>query len=204
VDVLLREETEMRALLAALMIVACAVTAFAGTNPDVRIYLDVDPPFGVHEVHPNPGTTFDVYVCLDCLGAGSGTRGTAFLLERSFVGFKLSQTSLMGGLDFGDAEVDGWTLAAGSDCLYPDASGVVCVGVIQYLYQGPDPGTLDILPHPGTGREVLDCDFASDFYCVAANLGVSMPPNPGESGCDCEPPAPVEDATWGGIKSLYR
>ena len=198
----------MKALLAALMIAAFAMTAFAGTNPDIRIYLDVDPPFGVHEVHPEPGATFDVYVCLDCFGEGGGTRGTAFLLVRTFAGFKLSQTSLLGGLDFGDAETDpGWTLAAGADCVYPDANGVVCVGRLTYLYQGVA-GTLDILPHgqdePGTGREVLDCDFASDFYCVYANLGVSMPPNPGESGCDCEPPSPVEDATWGGIKSLYR
>jgi hypothetical protein len=194
----------MKVLLAVLMVGAFAVTAFAGTNPDVRIYLDVDPPVGVHEVHPTPGSTFDVFVCMDCLGEGSGTRGVGFLLQRTFVGFKLAQTSLMGGLDFGDAEVDGWTLAAGADCLYPDVNGVVCVGSLTYLYQGPDPGTIDILPHPGTGAEVLDCDFASDFFCVYANLGVSMPPNPGDPDCDCEPASPVEDATWGAIKSLYR
>jgi hypothetical protein len=194
---------EMRALLAVLMIAAFALTAFAGTNPNVRIYLEAEPNAHVHEVHPLADETFDVYVCLDCFGAGGGARGTAFLLVRTFEGFKVSQTSLMAGLDFGDAEADGWTLAAGANCLYPDADGVVCVGVITYLYLGV-PGTLDILPHPGTFNEVLDCDFASDFFCVHANLGVSMPPNPGEFGCDCEPPAPVEDATWGGIKALYR
>jgi len=198
----------MRALLAVLMIGAFAAAAFAGTNPDIRIYLDVDPPVKVHEIHPDAGATFDVYVCLDCFGEGSGTRGTAFLLQRTFTGFKLSQTSLMGGLDFGDAETDpGWTLAAGADCIYPDANGVACIAVIQYLYQG-GPGTLNILPHglvePGTGREVLDCDFASDFYCIYANLGVSVPPDPGDDGCVCEPASPVEDATWGSIKSLYR
>jgi hypothetical protein len=198
----------MKSLLAVLMIGAFAVTAFAGANPNIRIYLDVDPPVKVHEIHPDAGTTFDVYVCVDCFGEGSGTRGTAFLLQRTFTGFKLSQTSLMGGLDFGDAETDpGWTLAAGADCVYPDANDVACIAVIQYLYQG-GPGTLDLLPHglvePGTGREVLDCDFASDFYCIYANLGVSVPPNPGETDCICEPASPVEDATWGSIKSLYR
>ena len=54
--------------------------------------------------------------------------------------------------------------------------------MIQYLYLGV-PGTLDIVPHPGTGREVLDCDFASDFYCILGHLGVCTPPNPGEE-CD--------------------
>ena len=191
-----------RALLSLLLIAFVAVPVFAGQNPDIRIYLDVDPPTKIHEIHPGASESFDVYVCLDCFGTDGGTRGTAFLLVRTFAGFKLAQTSLLGGLDFGDAEVDGWTLAAGADCLYPDENDVVCVGVLTYLYMGD--GTLDITPHPGTGREVLDCDFASDFYCVYANLGVSVPPNPGEDGCDCEPPQPVEDATWGGIKALYR
>ena len=104
----------MKAVLTVLMVAAFAVTAVAGTNPDIRIYLDIDPPFGIHEVHPEAGTTFDVYVCLDCYGAGGGTRGTAFLLVRTFSGFKVAQTSLMGGLDCGDAEIDpGWTLGRG-------------------------------------------------------------------------------------------
>lgn len=198
----------MKALLAVTMIAGLAVAAFGGTNPDIRIYLDAEPPYGVHEVQPDSGATFDVYVCLDCFGEGSGTRGTAFLLERTFTGFKLAQTSMLGGLDFGDAETDpGWTLAAGADCVYPDVNGIVVVGDVQYLYQG-GPGTLDILPHglvePGTGREVLDCDFASDFYCIYANLGVGVAPNPGEADCICEPASPVEAATWGSIKSLYR
>jgi hypothetical protein len=196
-----------RALLSLLLIAFIAVPVMAGENPDVRIFLTVDPPAVISEIHPLASETFDVYVCLDCFGEGGGTRGTAFLLARTFQGFKLSQMSMLGGLDFGDAEVDpGWTLAAGADCVYPDANDVVVVGVIQYLYLGV-PGTLDILPHgqvePGTGREVLDCQFASDFYCILGNLGVSVPPNPGED-CPCEPPQPVEDSTWGGIKSLYR
>jgi hypothetical protein len=190
----------MKRLLIAVAILALAVPAFAGQNPDIAIYLTVDPGAFVHEVHPDPGLTFDVHVCLFNFGPGGGTRGTAFLLLRTFSGFKLAQASLLGGLDFGDAEVDGWTLAAGADCVYP-VNDIVCVGVITYLYQGV-PGTLDILPHPGTGTEVLDCDFLSDYYCVHANLGVSMPPNPGDP--DCPPVSPVEDATWGGIKALYR
>jgi len=192
----------MKHLVIALMILGLASVALAAENPDIRIYLDAAPPGYVHEVHPDASTQFDVYVCLDCFGPGGGTRGTAFLLTRTFQGFKLSQTSMLGGLDFGDAEVDGWTIAAGAACVYPDASGTVCVGVINYLYLGV-PGTLDVGPHPGTGYEVLDCDFLSDYYCVYANLGVSVPPNPGDPECDCGE-VPVEDSTWGGIKSLYR
>jgi hypothetical protein len=193
-----------RALLSLLLVAFIAAPVFAEQNPDIRIYLDVDPPAKVHEIHPEPNATFDVYVCFDCFGENGGTRGTGFLLIRTFAGFKLSQLSLFpGGLDFGDAEVDGWTLAAGPDCLYPDAEGVACVGLLTYLYLGV-PGTLDLAPHPGTFNEVLDCDFLSDYYCIYANLGVSLPPNPGEPDCDCPENNPVEDSTWGGIKGLYR
>lgn len=164
-------------------ILVIAGAAWANQNPDIRIYLDAAPPNEVHEIHPAASSVFDVYVCLDCFGDGGGTRGTAFLLQRTFQGFKLSQTALLGGLDFGDAEVDGWTIAAGADCVYPDEDGIVLVGVMQYLYLGV-PGTLDLLPHPGTGRQALDCNFDWDNYCINANLGVSMPPNPGEE-CYC-------------------
>jgi hypothetical protein len=190
------------AMLVAILVALLPVATMAGQNPDIQIYLDADPSNFVHEVCPDASGTFDVYVCLTCFGPDGGTRGTAFLLTRTFQGFKLSQTSLLGGLDFGDAEVDGWTLAAGADCVYPDVDDVVCVGVIQYLYLGV-PGTLDIGPHPGTGREVLDCDFQSDFYCVLANLGVCVPPNPGEDGCEC-PSNPVNETTWGRLKAMYR
>jgi hypothetical protein len=174
----------VRRLIVVLVLLLIGVQAQAGQNPDIRIYLDVDPPNDVHEVHPGATETFDVYVCLDCFGEGGGTRGVAFLLVRTFQGFKLSQTSLLGGLDFGDAEYDGWTIAAGADCVYPDDDGIVLVGVIQYLYLGA-PGTLDLTPHPGTGRDVLDCNFESNYYCVAGNLGVSVPPNPGDPDCYC-------------------
>jgi hypothetical protein len=195
----------MKYFVIALLILGLSVSAFGGANPDVRIYLDADPNNLVHQIDPVASGTFDVYVCLDCFGEGAsaGTRGTAFLLVRTFQGFKLAQMSLLGGLDFGDAEVDGWTIAAGADCMYPDIDGVVCVGVVTYLYLGV-PGTLDLAPHPGTGAEVLDCDFLSDYYCVYANLGVGVPPNPGDPDCICPDNNPVEDSTWGGIKSLYR
>jgi hypothetical protein len=193
-----------RALLSLALIALMAIPVLGAQNPNIRIYLDVDPPNKIHRIDPAASASFDVYVCLDCFGTQGGTRGTAFLIERTFTGYKLAQAALLGGLDFGDVEVDGWTIAAGTDCVYPDDSGVVCVGRITYLFLG-GAGTATLAPHPGTGRQVLDCDFQEDdLYCIYANLGVGVDPLPGEDGCDCEPPQPVEDSTWGGIKSLYR
>jgi hypothetical protein len=185
-----KEATKMRILVATLLIGMLAAVSAADQNPNIHIYLDADPPNHLDRIDPVASSTFEVYVCLDCFNSCAGTRGTAFLLQRTFGGYKLSQTALLGGLDFGDAETDpGWTIAAGADCVYPDQYGVVCVGVVTYLYLGT-PGTLDVLPHglvePGTGREVLDCCFLSDFYCISGNLGVGMDPNPPEPGCECD------------------
>jgi hypothetical protein len=142
-------------------------------------------------VDPDPSEMFDIYVIVDCFGLPptDGTRGTGVLFERTFQGFKLGQTNLMGGLDFGDVEVDG--------------SGSLCIGVVQYLYLGPG-GYVQLLPHPGTGKDIIDCDFNSNTYCISGNVGVWDDPPLGEEGCDCVEPSPVEPTTWGGIKALYR
>lgn len=189
-----------------LVVVALAFgSAFAGTNPDIRVYLDADPPNLVDRLDPAASESFVVSIVADCFGEGGGFRGTGILFSRTFSGFKLAQTAAQPGLDFGDVEVDpGWTLAF-TDCAMPDVNEIVVVGTVEYLYLGA-PGTIQILPHgdvePGTGREALDCNFESDFWCIAGNFGVGADAPPGEGGCDCD--NPVEEATWGAIKAFYR
>jgi hypothetical protein len=180
----------MRPALVLLSLFALVLSATAEQNPDIRIYLDADPPNGIHEIDPAPSTVFDVYVCLDSFGSGGGTRGTAFLFIRNFQAFKLGQTNLLGGLDFGDVEVDGWTAAAGADCVMPDPHGIVVVGRVEYLFVDGT-GTVTIVPHPGTGRAVLDCDFLEDDqYDIGPSLVVGS--------------NPVERVSWGAVKALYR
>jgi hypothetical protein len=109
----------MRPALVLLSLFVLVLSASARQNPNIRIYLDADPPNGVDHICPDPSTIFDVYVCLDQFSSGGGTHGTAFVLARTFEAFKLSQTSFLRGLDFSDAEVDGWTIASGADCVMP-------------------------------------------------------------------------------------
>jgi hypothetical protein len=178
--------TIVKCLIAAALLFSCVALSWAGQNPGICIYLDADPPNGVHRIEPQTSQTFDVYVCLKGFGWRGGTRGTAFLFERTFSGFKLAQESLLDGLDFGDVEVDGWTIAAGADCAYPPCAieGILVIARVTYLYLGV-PGTLTLLPHPGTGRQTLDCDFNDDdLYCIRRNLGVWTDPIPGEE-CSC-------------------
>ena len=60
----------MSRLLVVVALVSLACSAHAGGNPDVRIYIDFDPPNYVHEIEPAPYTTIDAYVCLDEIGEG--------------------------------------------------------------------------------------------------------------------------------------
>lgn len=59
----------MRVAIAGL-VVALACGAWAGGNPDVRIYIDFDPPNYVHEIQPELYSIPRAYVCLDRVGGG--------------------------------------------------------------------------------------------------------------------------------------
>ena len=200
----------MKRLMIVVMVLAFAATAFADDNPSLAIFLDADLDTGntVNEVCPLPNETVLVYVCFDQFGVGGGMLGAAFKFDRTFGGFKLAQTNMLGGLDFGDVEVaPGWAITAGADCQFPDANGVLVAASIQYLYLGTE-GTITLLPHDVDGPVGADCQNLLDEWCVASidshglsgNFGFCMTPPDGE----CIPPVPVEDATWGSIKSLYR
>ena len=204
----------MKRLLIALLILALAAPALADQNPNLAIFLN-DAPDGTgdNEVCPAVNATFDVYVCFDRFGDGGGMLGAAFMFVRTFAGFKLVQMNLLPGLDFGDVEIDGWAITAGANCEFPDENGVLVGATVQYLYLGT-PGTITVVPHPIDGNSAADCNNELDFWCVHSILSETTPEGDGVSGnfgvCadapdgDCEQLSPVEDATWGGIKALYR
>jgi hypothetical protein len=198
------EEADMKYAAILLILATSAAQATAVQSPNIRVFLDADPPNHVHEICPEPQTVFEVYVCFDCFGPDGGLRGAVLAFARTFGGFKLGQFNLLpDGLEIGDPEIQpgGWSFV-GADCVYPDDSGIVIAASVTYLYTG-QPGTLDVVPAEDQPRKTLDCLFQEDdLFCVRANLGVCVPPNPGED-CDCAPTS-VQAISWGGIKGLYR
>ena len=52
------------------LVLLLACTAYAGGNPDARIYIDFDPPDYVHEIAPELYTTIEADIYLDQLGDG--------------------------------------------------------------------------------------------------------------------------------------
>jgi hypothetical protein len=185
----------MRFMVAAVLVAFIATAAMADENPNIMIGCDSNnpPPPENNRLDPAPNGTIDVYVVAKNFGPGGGALGAAFLFERTFGGFKLAQTNLLPGLDFGDVEAGGWAITAGAECQFPDANGYLMLATVQYLYLGT-PGTITIVEHPVDGLVISDCDNLLDTATVFSNFGV---------GTDA-PSSPVEASTWSGIKGLYR
>jgi hypothetical protein len=191
---------EMKRLLIVGTIMLVAVTAFAGGNPNVKGYIDFDPPNMVHAVMPAPYTSVNAYVCFTDLEMGLTSASfrltdVATVCPGSFAPPSFVNL-LPGDLAIGNI-VDGITVAS-TGCEPPPT---VCVGYASLFYLGI-PCCLELLAHPEYPGWVTDCNDPAlvDIYCVLSHGDV------GGAGCpegDCEE-NPVEDATWGGIKSLYR
>ncbi len=194
----------MRLVLTVLLIALLAVSALAGQNPDIRLYLDFDPPNGVHRIDVPEDTVVFIYIVLDCFGLEGGLRAFTLCFERTFGASAHDELSFLGGLFMGDVEDPelGFVAAAGEDCVYPDENGMIVAGYVQYYYTGP-PGHVRVVPTNLDPMLTTDCNIALDTYCVAANAGIGADPPPGHPGCYCGV-VPVEDASWGTIKALYR
>jgi hypothetical protein len=208
----------MKRLLIGLVVLALAVPAMAGMNPRVAIYLYTTSS-GIGgtnwKASPAPGASTSVYVCFDHFGPGGGMLGAQFLLNEVPGPDYLSTTNqfeAVGGLTLGVPGVaPGCAMTTGPVAM-PNANGIVVLARIRYI--GPEEGSrgghIQVLPYSmGDGGVVADQNSASDVWCVhsVAYNGLS-----GHFGWDaaptidgnCAPPSPVENATWGSIKALYR
>ena len=193
----------MKCVLISLMVLAMAVPAFAGENPNVRAFISFAPDCPDPYVHRTEtlGGVVDIYVVLDCFGDGGGVRTLSCSFTTSGFGMAFAPTyflpaaQVIGGPD----HVDGWVIAS-PECTYENECGVVVVLNQPYFVSGA--GTVVLGPNPVDGQMVVDCNFDADLFCVLANGGLAMDGPAGDAGCICI--VPVEDATWGSIKSLYR
>jgi hypothetical protein len=188
------------------MVLLLAGSLSAGQNPDVRAYIDMDPPNHVNRANPAASTIVDVYLCCDSFSVGGGLWGVSLVVDITAGGFVAgapdvtvfhpSAQTVIGGPD---NLVNGWVIAA-PECVFPDASNVVKVARIPFFYTGPA-GDFDILASPIDGKAAVDCNNEIDIFCVATNGGLNQDPSvPGDVGCL----SAVEPVSWGSIKALYR
>lgn len=192
----------MKTVAIAGLVLAMAVTAFAGGNPNVKAYISFDQTgagLPIHSYTMAPYTPFDAYVCLTDVGMGVTTVSFYVTdLDTDFPGLFLvapSFTNLLpGDLAIGNIYT-GITIAATS-CQTQDP---VIVCKLSYVPTAAGDMCLNILPHLQWPRWVTDCTEPNalvDFYTVLENGSIGT--------IICPPSTPVEDETWGGIKAMYR
>jgi hypothetical protein len=203
-----------RAVVLLVVLALCAAPALAGQNPDIALYL-YSTNTGVggtnHAVLAGVGY---VYVCLDTFGPGGGMQGANFRIQE--VGpAVLATTNLfagVGGLTLGTVNVAPGVSMTTGPVAYPSANGVVVLASL--LYAGAGPGSITLMsygnpPNVPLNRNVSDANFQYDQWCVHSLVRPGLSGNWGWDPTvppdgDCQPISPVEDATWGSIKALYR
>ena len=186
----------MRTFLAMIMIVAIAVPAFAGGNPDVVGYIDFDPPNRVHSAMPEAYTTVLAYICIGDLDMGM--TGVAFMINDTDVDcpdvFAITSfTNLLpGDLAIGHY-LTGISLASTECVTGPDVS----VAYMEFFYIG-GACCIELQDHPEMPGWVTDCNDPAqvDYYELIAHGSIG--------GATCPEITPVEAATWGSIKALYK
>ncbi len=193
-----KEETQMKHLLIVGLVLAMAVTAFAGGNPDVKAYISFDQSGAgglIHEYTIQQYVSFDAYFCLTDLDLGMDV--VSFMLSDPMV----DCPSIFASESFtnmlpGDLAIGAWNTGitiASTECM---PTNPVVVGKLNLFPIAVGPCILAILPHPDYPGWVVDCTLPNgevDYFGLIHNgLGLMW----GAS--------PVEDATWGSIKALYK
>jgi len=196
----------MKQLLAVCLILVFAVAAYAGNNPQVSAYISFDPAGDPlqNAVMPVAYTTVDAYVVLGCVEGGMTV--ISFGLNNAMAecpGVMATQAFvnlLPGGLMIGDPFDGVGATIASTECMTTE---VVVVGYGTYFYIGGE-CCIQIVDHAQYARWVVDCQDpgVEDYYCVSGHGSVGGAVCPDGEVCPCG--VPVEDATWGGIKALYR
>jgi hypothetical protein len=181
------------------MIVVCLfspVSALANPIIGEQVYIDFDPPNETHSVYPELFDTVDAYVVVD-LSAG-------FREDFSSIYFRLATTpgtadqpiftSLLPGAVVEGDWFDGVSITV--DCV--TAVPPLPIGKLSFLYNGI-PGDVTIEPHPEYPALLISCFDEWLVFCVRIHGGVGKEAPQG----DCYG-SPVENASWGAIKGLYR
>lgn len=199
-----------RSFLALLMVAVFVIPAIAGQNPDIRCYVDYDPPNYVHRADPTIGVPTEAYIVLDGFGScdpGVGMTAISIKItpDAGIASFIIYECLLTDCLAIGAWE-NGTTVSA-TECMVCDGStgpeypGIVLVAKMTIFPTGVA-GDILIEDHPDFPRWVVDCQTPVpevDLYCVLYHGALYKDAVQG----DCQISA-VEESSWGTIKSLYR
>ena len=190
-------------MLAIIVAMACSISAVAGDNPDCQVCIDFSGTANSwadvqSRVDPVLYETFDAYICIYGINAFAGICFMGYVTPG--VSLATGFTSLLPGGGIVAGSWDTGVIMVPFDC---HTERFLYVGKLSLVYGGT-PGDIMILDHPEYPLWVIDCSDPGelDFYCVWMHGGVCKDALEGDE--ECFPVVPVEDATWGSVKALYR
>ena len=189
-------------MLAIIVVMACSISVLAGENPDCQVCIDFSGTASSwadvqSRVDPVLYEPFDAYICVYGINAFVGICFTAYVAPG--VSLATGFTNLLpGGGTIGSWDTG--VVIVSSEC---HTERFLCVAKLSLVYNDT-PGDIMIFDHPEYARWVMDCPAPGDvdFYCVWMHGGVCKDALEGDE--ECFPVVPVEDATWGSVKALYR
>jgi hypothetical protein len=191
----------MRTTLVIVMVAVWAISAAAGDNPDCQMCVDFSGTATSwadvqSRIDPALYEPFSAYFCIYGVNAFQGICFTGYVTPG--MSGAVAFTSLLPGQLFIGPWDEGITMAS-TEC---HTERFLYLARLDLIYLG-EPGDVMILDHPQWPRWALDCDPAEvDYYCVWMHGGVGKDALEGDE--ECFPVVPVEDATWGSVKALYR
>jgi len=193
----------MRITLVIVVVVACSISAFAGDNPDCQVCIDFSGTATSwsnvqSRIDPEPYELFDAYICIYGINAFSGISFTGYVTP------EMSSNTWFTNLLPGSISIGPWDVGISMASTECHTERFLYLARLDLIYTGT-PGDIMILDHPDWPRWVLDCHEPNaevDFYCVWMHGGVGKDALEGDE--ECFPVVPVEAATWGSIKALYR
>jgi hypothetical protein len=185
------------------VVAAFALSASAGSNPDCQVCIDFSGTATSWDevqsrVDPEQYTMFVAYFCIYGINAFTNISLMGYVTPG--ISTPAAFTCLLPNPIVIGTWDTGITMATGQ-CL---TDRFLYVAKLELFYLGT-PGDIMILDHPQWPRWVVDCvdpEPELDFYCVWMHGGVWKDALEGDE--ECFPVVPVEDATWGTIKSMYR
>ena len=183
----------------AIAFAVCALCPLiAAGNPIIgeQVYIDFDPPNLTHSVYPAPFEEVEAYVVVDLVNG--------YTEDFSSIYFRLATTPGTADLPtftnlVPGAIVEGdWFsgISITTDCV--SAVPPLPIGKLSFIYNAI-PGDVKIEEHPEHPNLIINCSEEWNVFCVRMHGGVAKEAIEG----DCFG-SPVEDASWGAIKGLYR
>ncbi len=164
------------------------------------------------EPSSSPGRFYYTYLLVCNASDSTGIKGVECGIQYQNPTIQVYNWNLCATLEFpstGWPNSGGGNLVTWNACQNTNTEGTryTVIAVAGYFYMGAyGPSTMSVTPRPNSGfAKVADCSAREDDLTLAFPSHLGVAGFAGQGGYNpCGAPTPVQNSTWGAIKSLYN